>query len=192
MSSLIDAIGALIIGGLLLLIMINTLFNIQAQSVDIEQQLILSQVSENIARIISGYLSLAGAGEGGAVLDSTGIHRLRYIANDTTFTSTLKTFDIVQGDSTQSGFPLEVYVDGNRELGPFFLSEAMEITYFDENDNEIALTNGFVPNPDIVRYIRLEFEFFYDAFSPPDIPGWLRDDPKNRIVLWRYFINTYL
>jgi hypothetical protein len=192
MSSLIDAIGALIIGGLLLLIMINTLFNIQAQSVDIEQQLILSQISENIARIISGYLSLAGAGEGGAVLDSTGIHRLRYIASDTTFTSTLKTFDIVQGDSTQFGFPLEVYVNGNRELGPFFLSEAMEITYFDENDNEIALTNGFVPNPDIVRYIRLEFEFFYDAFSPPDIPGWLRDDPKNRIVLWRYFINTYL
>ncbi|KQC07593.1 MAG: hypothetical protein APR54_00760 [Candidatus Cloacimonas sp. SDB] len=192
MSALIDAIGALIIGGLLLLIMVNTLFNIQAQSVDIEQQLILSQVSENIARIISGYLSLAGAGEGGAVLDSTGIHRLRYIANDTTFTSTLKTFDIVQGDSTQFGFPLEVYVDGNRELGPFFLSEAMEITYFDENDNEITLTNGFVTNPDIVRYIRLEFEFFYDAFSPPDIPGWLRDDPKNRIVLWRYFINTYL
>jgi len=194
MSALIDAIGALVIGGLLLLIMINTLFNIHAQSVDIEQQLILSQISENIARIIGGYLSLAGAGESGSIIDSTGVHRLRFAANDTTFTSVLRTYDIVQGDSTQFGFPLEVFVDGNRELGPFYLSEEMQITYFDENDNNIVLTNGLVPsvNLDDIRYIRLEFEFFFDAFSPADIPGWLRDDPKNHIVLWRYFINMYL
>lgn len=194
MSALIDAIGALVIGGLLLLMIVNSLFNIHAQSVDIEQQLLLSQVSENIARILSGYLSLAGAGEGGAILDSTGVHRLRYIANDSTFTSILRTYDIVQGDSTQGGFPLEIFVDGTRIMGPFFLSEEMQLTFYNENDNQMSLTNDLIPSADLVdiRYIRLEIEFFYDAFSPLDIPGWIRDDPKNHIVLWRYFVNMYL
>ncbi len=194
MSALIDAIGALIIGGMLLLIMVNSMFNIHAQSVDIEQQLILSQISENVARIIGGYLSLAGAGESGAILDSTGTHRLRYIASDTTFTSTLRTYDIVQGNSTQFGFPLEIYIDGSRIMGPFYLAEEMEITYFDENNNEIVQSNGFIPIASLedLRYMRMELEFFYDAFSPPDVPGWMREDPKNHIVLWRYFINMYL
>jgi len=194
MSALIDAIGALVIGGLLLLIMINTLFNIHSQAVDIEQQLILSQISENITRIITGYLSLAGAGESGVILDSTGVHRLKFNASDSTYTSDLRTFDIIQGDSTQFGFPLVVNVDDVRELGPFYLSEEMEITFFDENDNHIVLTNGLVPsgNLDDIRYIRLELEFFYDAFSSNDVPGWIREDPKNHIILWRYFINMYL
>ena len=194
MSALIDAIAALVIGGLLLVVMVNAMFNIHAQSVDIEQQLILSQISENVARIIGGYLSLAGAGESGAILDSTGVHRLRYEASDSTFTSTLRTYDIVQGDSTKYGFPLEVFIDGTREMGPFYLSESLQITYFDENDNEIALVNGIVPSGSLtnLRYMRMELEFYYDAFSPADIPGWSREDPKNRIVMWRYFINMYL
>jgi hypothetical protein len=193
MSALIDAIAALVIGGILLLVMVNSMFNIHSQSVDIEQQLILSQISENVARIIGGYLSLAGAGEEAIILPS-GVHRLQFEASDTTFTSALKTYDIIQGDSTNFGFPLEVFIDNNRVLGPFYLSEPMEITYFDQNDNEITLVSGLVPSGQLgeLRYMRMELEFFYDAFSPPDSPGWLRDDPKNRIVMWRYFINTYL
>jgi len=194
MSALIDAIGALVIGGILILTMVNSIFNIHAQSVDIEQQLILSQISENIAKIVTGYLSRAGAGETGSIMDSTGVHRLKFSASDSTYTSTLKTFDIIQGDSTQFGYPLEVYVDNVKELGPFYLSEEMTITYFDGNNNVINLVNGMVPSANLgnLRNMRLELEFFYDAFSPPDIPSLTREEPKNRIVLWRYFINMYL
>ena len=70
----------------------------------------------------------------------------------------------------------------------------MEITYYNEKNNLIPFVNELVPSDSLasLRYMMLELEFFYDAFSPPDIPGWLRDDPKNRIILWRYFINMYL
>lgn len=193
MASLLDAIGAFIIGGILLLTMVNALFNVHATAVDIEQQIILSEVTERLARILSDYLSLAGAGPDAAILDSTGVHRLRFSVNYT-FTSETRIVDFMQGDSTAQGFPLNIFVDDELEGGPYFLSEPLQIDYFDEADNLIALSGDLVPSGslDDIRYARLEMEFFYDAFAPIAVPGPDRRDPKNRIVLWRYFMNMYL
>ncbi|MBN2460341.1 MAG: hypothetical protein JXB60_01940 [Candidatus Cloacimonetes bacterium] len=195
MTSLLDAIGALIIGGLLLLTMINAVFNVHARAVDIEQQIVLAEVSENIVRIISEYLSLAGAGAGGQMLNNTGKNRLMFSASDSTYTGMQKQYDIIQGPAIyKKGYPLEVYINSNKVLGPFYLTDSLRITYFNEANQIINLTNNLIPveNLDDIRYIRMEMEFFYDAFAPDSLAGPDRKDPKNRVVLWHYFFNLYL
>lgn len=194
MPALIDAVGAFIIGGLLLLVMVNAMFNIQSQAINIEKLVLLTETSENISTILTDYLNMAGAGSSGEILDSTGVNRLRFSTRDSSFISTLRIFDIIQGDSTSTGYPLEIYVDGDLVGGPFMLSEPMIVTYFNENDEVISMVSNRIPTaslPDI-RYIRMEVDFYFDAYSPLQEPGPDPEDPHNTIVLWRYFINTYL
>ena len=112
MNAMLDIVGAAIIGGLLLLTMINALFNVQSMAFDIHQQILLTETSEILARVVGDYISLAGAGVAGVILDSTGVSRFRFQTNDSTFTSTLRTYEIVQQDSMNMGFPLEAYIRG--------------------------------------------------------------------------------
>jgi len=195
MTALIDAIGAVIIGGLLLLTMVTSLFNINSKAADIGQQVILAEVSEDIARIVGEYLSLAGAGVGGQIISPCGRTGFRFTANDTTYTSLQRTYELVQGNSTDAGYPFEVYIDNQLVLGPFFLADSLRFTYFDASHAIITMNNnGILPDANLpdVRLIRMEMEFYYDAFAPDSLSGPDSKDPKNRIVLWRYLMNMYL
>ncbi len=193
MNAMIDIVGAAIIGGLLLLTMLNALFNVQALAFDIHQQILLTETSEILARVVGDYISLAGAGVAGVILDSTGVSRFRFQTNDSTFTSTLRTYEIVQQDSMNMGFPLEAYIDGNRVMGTFYLSDSLHISYFDADNNELPFTNGFIASGDLVniRFLEVTMEFFYDAISPSSPSAANREDPKNRIVLRQYLLNMY-
>lgn len=194
MAALIDAVGATIIGGLLLLVMINSMFNLQTQAINIEKLVLLAQVSENISTVITDYLNMAGAGTAGEILGSTGLNRLKFTTRDSSYTSSLRTFDFIQQNQTDAGFPFEIHVDGNLTAGPFMLSEPITITYFNADDNVIPFDNNVISASNLanIRYIRMELDFFYDSFSPMQVTGPDDTDPHNTVVIWRYFINTYL
>ncbi|MBN1326599.1 MAG: hypothetical protein JW996_01485 [Candidatus Cloacimonetes bacterium] len=194
MASILDALGAVIIGGLLLLTMMASLFNLQGKAIDIEQQVILAEVSESVAGIISEYLAVAGAGQSAQILSGTGDSRLTFTGSNSTYTSALNTYDIRQDSVTTLGFPLSVFIDNFRVLGPFFLSDSLRFFYFDDALNSISTVNGNIANENLhqIRSVRMEMEFFYDAFAPDSLAGPDRKDPKNRIVMWQYLNNMYL
>lgn len=194
MAALIDAVGASIIGGLLLLVMINSMFNLQTQAINIEKLVLLAQVSDNMSTVITDYLNMAGAGTSGGIMDSTGLTRLRFSTRDSSFASTLRTFDFIQQNQTDTGFPFEIHVDGNLTAGPYMLSEPVAITYFNADDNVIPFVNNVISTSNLanIRYIRMQLDFFYDSFSPMQTVGPDDTDPHNTIIIWRYFINTYL
>ncbi len=194
MAALIDAVGATLIGGLLLLVMMNSMFNIQTQAINIEKLVLLTQVSENISTVVSDYLNMAGAGTTGGILDSTGVSRLRFTSRDSSFASTLRTYDFIQQNQTDLGYPFEIHVDGALTAGPYLLSSPLEITYFNEDDQVIGFVNNFIPTGSLgdIRYVRMRLEFYFDSISPMQAPGPDDTDPHNIIILWRYFINTYL
>ncbi len=197
MGSLIDTIGAVIIGGILLLTMINALFHIHAQGINIEQHTILTEVSERIATIMGDYLTRVGAGitPGSAILDSTTVNSFRFNSRDSTHTSIIRQFYIVQGDSiTNKGYPLRVNIDGVTNLGPFWLSDELKFTYYDVYGDSISFVGGLIPAGQLndIRSLKLKMEFFYDAFAPDSLAGPDRKDPKNQIIIWSFFPNLYL
>lgn len=197
MGSLIDTIGAVIIGGILLLTMINALFYIHAQGINIEQHTILTEVSERIASIMVDYLTRVGAGitPGSAILDSTTVNSFRFTSRDSTHNSTIRQFYIVQGDSiTNKGYPLRVNIDGFTHLGPFWLSDELKFTYYDVYGDSIPFVGSLIPAGQLndIRSLKLKMEFFYDAFAPDSLAGPDRKDPKNQIIIWSFFPNLYL
>ena len=146
MASLIDVIGAAIVGSLVLLMMFTALFNMQVINYNTQIQVNLSQMSEDLitGRTVGSvnylgletYLSKVGAGVPEAtdpIIEATS-NSFKFLGKVNS-TSSINTFYIVQEDSTSNGYPLYVYQDdlttGNQILGPFWLAVPLEITYYD-------------------------------------------------------------
>lgn len=199
MNSIIDVIGSFVIGAILILAIINAIFSIQASSVDMQKQMVLTEISEDITSILTEYLSRVGAGvpKSSAILTSTGTHQFNFLGRNDSSTGAVRNFYIAQGDSVANrGFPLKVYIDGNLEMGPFWLSKRMNLTYFDESGNLIPVTNDLVDSGfhSQIRSVRVQLTFFYDAFLPKRNTASLDESSniKNEVVFWKYFLNMYL
>ena len=182
MISILEGIGATIIGGIFILTMITSIINIQAVGVNINQQIVLVKISEDVVSVIESYLSLVGASVADSAIIST---------QDTLFTYSYA--DSVGGsrhvvnmaqENINGEKQLSVYVDGSATpvLGPFELSDfGIQFTYYDVDD---------IPNPadSLVRYVQMIMEFEYDTY---------RDDIDKRFIthriqIWKYFKNLYL
>jgi len=199
MNSMLDVIGSFVIGAILILAIMNAVFSIHASSVDMQQQMLLTEVSEEITSILTEYLSRVGAGvpKTSAVLTKTGTYQFNFLGRNDSSTGAVRNFYIAQGDSVANrGFPLEVYIDGNLEMGPFWLSKRMNLTYFDESGNLIPVTNDLVDagSYNLIRSVRVQLTFFYDAFLPKSNTASLDESSnvKNEVVFWKYFLNMYL
>ncbi|MBN2017518.1 MAG: hypothetical protein JW794_05255 [Candidatus Cloacimonetes bacterium] len=182
MITVLEAIGATIIGGIFILTMVACIINIHAIGVNTSQQIELVEISEDVVSVVETYLSLVGAG----VADSAVI-----AAQDTLFTYSYA--DSVGGtrhlvnmgqENVAGSKQLSVYVDGNPDpiLGPFGLSDyGVQFIYYDVNDN---------PNPadSLVRYVQMTMEFEYDTYRDDIDKRYIR----HRIQIWKYFKNLYL
>ena len=198
MASLLDVIGATIVGSMVLLLMFSALFNIQAINYNTNIQTNLSQMSEDLitGRTIGStnylgletYLSKVGAGVAETtdpIIESTS-NSFKFLGQINP-TSSISTFYFVQETLTSDGFPLYVYQNdmSNPTFGPFWLADSLEINYFDVNDNIIASPNS---NHGLIRSVEINFTFFYNTYQP-DVDKRLI---RHTIVLWKYFKNLYL
>ena len=196
MSSILDVLGAAIVGSMVLLMIFSALFNIQVISHNTQLQISLSQMSEDLItgrKIGSDYhlglesfLSRVGAG----VPDTTAI--IEATRNSFKFIwfnpiiDAVSTYYFVQEDSVSTdGYPLYFYIDDmtNPVSGPFWLADSLKITYYDESHNDP--TN---PNHSDIRSIKVELPFFYNTYRA-DIDKKLI---RHNIVFWKYFKNLYL
>jgi len=180
MSSILDVLGAMITGSIILLMMFSALFNIQVISYNTQLQISLSQMSEDLItgrKIgndhylgLESFLSRVGAG----VPDSLAI-----------IEATSTSFKFLGRSNTSSAIssPLYVYKDDmvNHISGPFWLADPLSLTYYDENENPTL-------NIADIRSIKVDITFLYNTYRS-DIDKKLI---KHNIVFWKYFKNLYL
>lgn len=198
MSSILDVIGSVLIGGLILLTIFNALSNVQVFSYNTQLQISLNKMSEDLitGRKVNGedypgltrYLSKVGAGVPTgttAILEATS-NSFRFFGQ-MSVSSSIRMIYIVQESQTSEGYPIYVYNSdmSTSELGPFWLADSLNLTYYDVNNTIITLPNS---NRDLIRSIKVDLIFFYDTLHP-DIDKRII---RHRIVFWRYFKNLYL
>ncbi len=198
MSSLIDVMGATIVGSLVLLMIFGALSNMQVVSYNTQLQISLTQMSEDLITGrkvgnldqpgLESILSKVGAGvpEGTDPIIEVTSKSFKFLGQ-TNPTSSISTFYFVQEDSTSNGFPLYVYQNNmtNSILGPFWMADTLAITYYDVNDNLITSPGS---NHGLIRSIEVSLTFFYDTHRSDIDKRFLR----HSIVFWKYFKNLYL
>lgn len=182
MVSLLEAIGATIIGGIFILTMITSIINIQAVGVNTSQQIGLVKISEDVVSVIESYLSVVGAGVADSAIISTQDTLFTYSYADSVGGS--RHIVNIEQENINGEKQLSVYVDGSvtPALGPFELSDfGIQFTYYDVDD---------IPNPadSLVRYVQMIMEFEYDTYRDDIDKRFIR----HRIQIWKYFKNLYL
>ena len=199
MNALLDALGATFTGGLILLMIFSAVTNMQVLSYNMHMQTILNQIAEDL---ISGktinnisfsglgyYLSKVGAGvpSGSNPIITARSNSFKFRGKLTPTTSSISIFHITSEDAVNGVYPLYVYLSNMSQpiLGPFWLADSLEITYFDETNTEITNPNS---NHGDIRSARIYFNFTFET---------KRDDIDKRlvrypIVIWKYFKNLYL
>ena len=181
--SLIDVLGATIIGAILLLSMLSATYHVQAMSLNIRMYVNLFDISDNTISIVEAYLSKVGFGlpAGTTAILAATPDSVLFRAKLSLLDSTYTTLSLVQGDSiADKGYPFQLKRNGVRELGPFYLSDKMILTYYDENVDATT-------DPPDIRSVKCEMEFFYKTSGKFDTKQY-----KNRITFWKYFKNLYL
>ncbi|RLD65981.1 MAG: hypothetical protein DRI84_05775 [Bacteroidetes bacterium] len=198
MPSLLDVLGATVVGSLVLLMIFTSLFNMQAISYNTQLQISLSKTSEDLitGRKIGNtdYLGLenilskvgAGVPESDHPIIEATPNSFKF-KGQSNLISSISTYYFVQEDQTDDGYPLYVYQNDmvNPISGPFWMSDPLEISYYDSNNNLIASPDA---NHDLIRSVEVSLTFFYNTHRP-DIDKRLL---RHRIVFWKYFKNLYL
>ncbi|HPR17409.1 MAG TPA: hypothetical protein PLD62_04110 [Candidatus Cloacimonadota bacterium] len=198
MNSLLNTLGATVVGSMILLMVFGALMNMQTLNYNMQQQVILSGIAENLlsGRTIAGvsysgldsYLSKVGAG----VSASTDPIIEAYSSNfkfrgKLSPYSGISIIQIISKNPVNGIYPLYVYVDDmvNPVSGPFWLADPLNINYYDVNNSEIYSPNS---NHNAIRSCKFTFNFTFETLRP-DIDKRLVRYPT---VVWKYFKNLYL
>ena len=191
MSSLLDAVGALAIGGLFLVTLFTTLFNVQVTGQNIGLQVNLNQCAEVICKELDRHLGKVGVDVSGSVIlvaepDSFKFCSKWSITADTT-TSIENIIKIAIGDSMPCGFPMEVTENDTLIPGTDIALwlKSLNFTYYNEDDR-IILTP--IDSLNHIRSVKVDMEFFHEGSSV----GPNARDINTKIVFWKYFKNLYL
>jgi len=188
MTAILETIWATVIGGMLIVSILNGLFTIQTTAMNLEMQVTLNQISEDVTSLINDDI-LARVGSG-VDPDSTII--LTATTNEFEFKGRLaeetavSTIKLVQEDSTASGYPLKVYQDNILIMGPFWLADSLDINYFKTDDTE--LSTPVTTYLDSIRYASFKMEYYRKGIDKENFETNL----KSQIVFWRYFYNMFL
>ena len=190
MHSFLDAIAAVLVGGIVLLTVLTAITNIQEHAYNTTMQVTVNQISEHVSTVLQKYLSAVGLNVDSAtaiVHARKKSFRFRGEYNDI-----IHEFLIEQGtqDTTTGWWPLSIKSDGITIMGNFYTEEEVKYSYYDIDGNKIAFVGnsiaaGNLPN---IRSIRCEQSFVH--------PGWIYGGQtttiRNRIVFWKFFKNMYL
>jgi len=198
MNALLDAIGAVAVGGMILLSVMSGMYSIQVYSQNTKLQSTLTTTSEIAATALQDrYLSALGLMPTG-LLSSINPDSLIVAATTKTLQFYAEIDGAVQLVSIQQGaingagmYPLTVQVGGNLEFGPFNTSVENIFNFFDENNSAIAFAANAIPpgQRDDIRSVRVDISFALQGLS--QLTGGNRN-LMNKIVFWQYFKNIYL
>jgi len=194
-TGVLEAIGALVIGGIFLVMMFNAYYNVNVASHNISMQVTTNQITESVSSLLDSiYLSKVGAAVDTSTVAVTKaqIRKFEFLGKSNPFDDSLSTFYIVQGgyDADRNAYPLTIQINGVVDAGPFWMSDQMTFTYYDVNENQLTYVGlyFFSSQRDLVRSVRIEFELFYD----PLVTSGQQAEIKQKMVFWKYFKNLYL
>ncbi|HHE39211.1 MAG TPA: hypothetical protein ENL20_11665 [Candidatus Cloacimonetes bacterium] len=193
-TGMLEAIGALIIGGIFMVMMFNAYHNVNVAASNITQQISINAITESVCSMLDSlYLSKVGAGVDSSTVAITKawIRDFKFLGKINPTDPTPSEFYIDQGsyDSDQGGYPLRVKIDGTTVAGPFYMPTQIVFRYFDVQENEKNWAELlFSSQRDLVRSVRIDFELFAD---PVEFEGQ-KAEIKQRIIFWKYFKNLYL
>jgi len=192
MYSLLDAIASVIVGGLVLLMVLTSLLNIQEQAYNTTMQVTTNKISEGVSSILQDYLSNVALNINP---DVAIVHArkksFRYWGMDYDDSTPIE-YHIRQAaqDTTTGWWPLQVRIDGSQVMGNFYTEEKFIYDYYDADGNLIPFVGSNIPSADLpnIRSMRCELAFVQ--------PGWdyvgHTSTIRNRIVFWKFFKNMYL
>ncbi len=198
MNALLDAIGAVAVGGMILLSVMSGMYNIQVYSHNTKLQSVLTTTSEIAATALQDrYLSALGLIPSGLI---SSINPDTLIVSATSKTlqfyaeidGSVQLIAVQQGAINGAGmYPLTVQVGGSLDYGPFNTSVEHVFNYFDENNNSIGFVSNAIPSGqrDDIRSVRVNISFALQGLS--QLTGGNRN-LMNSIVFWQYFKNIYL
>ena len=145
MNALLDAVGAVAVGGMILLSVMTGLFQMQVYSYNTKLQATLTSTSEIASQALQDrYLSAVGlvptsmlvtADPDTMIISATSKVMQFYAEID----GSIQTVTISQGAVTANGwYPLTAQLNGTQDFGPFFTSTEHIFTYFDANNVQIT------------------------------------------------------
>ena len=193
-TGVLEAIGAIVIGGIFLVMMFNAYYNVNVSSYNISMQVTLNDMTERVTSLLDSiYLSKVGAGTDTSIVAITTAAQTKfeYLGLNSPDDDSLNTICIEQGiyDSLQDAFPLWIKVNGLNDAGPFWMSKAIVFEYYDVNENLFTYTDLLSStNRDLVRSLKLDLELFF----VPLTPNAQQSEIKHNIIFWKYFKNLYL
>ena len=199
MTALLDAVGAVAVGGMILLSLISGMYNIQVYSYNTKMQATLTTTSEIASAALQDrYLSalglvptsLIGIADPDSMIISASRKTLQFYAE---IDGSIQIVTIQQGaqNTTTSLYPLEVQLGANTDFGSFATSVENIFTFYDENNAIIHFASNSIPNGhlDDIRSVKVEISFALRGLA--QITGGNRN-LMNKIVFWQFFKNQYL
>lgn len=199
MQALLDAVGSVVVGGMVLVTIITALSNVQAYSYNINIQLTLNKISESITSVLDDrYLSSLATfsptssppvSKENAILNASRT-RLRFWGE---IDGAISRIDIRVGaqDAQTGWWPLTVEIEGNLDFGEFFISQQNVFTYFDENSNQMAFSGNTIPGSQTDKIHSVKLDLAYVLTGMADNSG-VSQNIHNKIIFWKFFKNLYI
>ncbi len=187
MAQMIGVLAALVIGGLFLISMMTTLFNIQVNSRDLADTVPIHKNTEHLCNQMQSTLGLVGIGihDGTAIVTASATEfkfRTQWDVFGDTLSTVKDTIWIRQGTNyNQLGRDVLVTCH-NLPVSDFYAVQwfkSIAFTYYDVSGNITATLAD-------IRSIRVDLSLE----KPSSLVG--RPTMKNKVSFWCYFKNLYL
>jgi len=145
-TGMLEAIGALIIGGIFMVMMFNAYHNVNVAASNITQQISINAITESVCSMLDSlYLSKVGAGVDSLTVAITQAkkRKFKFLGKINPTDPTPSEIYIYQGgySSQYGGWPLRVKIDGSVDAGPFYMSSKIVFKYYDVNESQKTYTD---------------------------------------------------
>ena len=195
MHALLDAVGAFMAGGAILITLFSALLNIQGHAYNTTMQVTTNQSAERITSALEDYLSYVASGSD--VDPSTAITQaeIKIFSYTGKIQNSLATHNYVIMQGTQDGttgwWPIQIFEDGSQIMGDVWADQEFEFLYYDEDGVQIPFI-GFgqvhssnLPN---IRSISVNMSLVSRGWEH----GADVTNVHNSIVFWKFFKNMYM
>lgn len=196
MHAILDAVGAFIAGGTIIITLFTALLNIQGHSYNATMQVTTNQMSERVTNVLEDYLAYVASGsdvDASTAITQAEIRSFSYRGKIRDSDTNAHNYVIMQGaqDTLSGWWPIQIFQDGTQILGDIWADGEFEFKYYDEDGNQIPFI-GFgqvqptnLPN---IRSISVEMSLVNRGWQY----GTQTTDVHNHITFWKFFKNMYM
>lgn len=196
MYAILDAVGAVLAGGTILITLFTALLNIQGHAFNSTMQVTTNQMSERVTNVLEDYLSYVASGsdvDAATAITQAEIRSFSFTGKIQNSETSAHNYIIKQGtqDATSGWWPIQIFQDGTQILGDIWGDEEFEFLYFDGNGNQIPFIGfGQVHAADLlkIRSISVEMSLVNRGWEQ----GNNSTDVHNKIIFWKFLKNMYM